>query len=466
PYWVWLAGRDKAAALEAWRAELGTVEEPTLVASNGPGVTASVVPDRVTDCAGADLLREVERVARGAGVTVNTVVQLAWGVVVGQLTGRREVVFGATVAGRPAELAGMEEMLGLFINTLPVRVDLDAAQRVGEALQVLQARQSALLDHQHVGLSEVQRAAGAGATFDTMLAFENYPGDLDVQPLGDELSVTRTELRESTNFAVALGITPADGLEIRLDYRPDLFGRRDAERMARRLVRVLEQVAADPSVRVGEIDLLDASERTAVVEAWNDTARDVDAASVLERFRRWVVETPGAVAVRCGDRSLSYAEVDVWSDVLARGLVARGVGCESRVGLCLPRGVEMVVAQLAVWKAGGAYVPLDPEYPVDRLAFMVADSGARVVLVSEETADRVEGDVVLLDGLAVDSGERLSATVDAGQLAYVIYTSGSTGRPKGVAVAHGSVANLASAMGPVLGIEAGTTALQFASFSF
>ncbi|MFD4511748.1 amino acid adenylation domain-containing protein, partial [Streptomyces sp. NPDC058457] len=360
----------------------------------------------------------------------------------------------------------MEEMLGLFINTLPVRVDLDAAQRVGEALQGLQARQSALLDHQHVGLSEVQRAAGAGATFDTMLAFENYPGDLDVQPFGDGLSVTRTELRESTNFAVALGVTPADGLEIRLDYRPDLFGRRDAERMARRLVRVLEQVAADPTVRVGEIDLLDASERASVVERWNDTAGPVEFGTVLERFRRWVVGAPNAVAVRCGDRSLTYAEVDAWSDALAWGLVARGVGRESRVGLCLPRGVEMVVAQLAVWKAGGAYVPLDPEYPADRLAFMVADSGARLVLVTEATADRLDGDVVLLDGLAIDSGEPVDVSVGPGDLAYVIYTSGSTGRPKGVAVAHGSVANLASAMGPVLGAGPGVTSLQFASFSF
>ncbi|MER7185690.1 amino acid adenylation domain-containing protein [Streptomyces hyaluromycini] len=266
-----------------------------------------------------------------------------------------------------------------------------------------------------------------------------------------------------------LGVRPEDGLTLRLDYRPDAFTADAARALVDRLLRVLEQIADDPTVRVGEIELLDASERTAVVEAWNDTARDVDAACVLERFRRWVVETPGALAVWCGDRSLSYAEVDAWSDVLARGLVARGVGCESRVGLCLPRGVEMVVAQLAVWKAGGAYVPLDPEYPADRLAFMVADSGARLVLVTEETADRLPDDVeaTALGELEVGSGgEPVHVSVEAHQLAYVIYTSGSTGRPKGVAVAHGSVANLASAMRPVLGAGPGVTSLLFASFSF
>ncbi|MFE5923837.1 amino acid adenylation domain-containing protein [Streptomyces sp. NPDC056468] len=466
PYWAWLAGRDTAAALEAWRAELAPVEEPTLVAPAEPSATASVVLDRVTDRTSVELMRALERVARGAGVTLNTVVQLAWGLVLGQLTGRREVVFGATVAGRPAELAGMEAMLGLFINTLPVRVDLDAARSVGESLRALQSRQSALLDHQHVGLSEVQRAAGPGATFDTLLAFENYPGDLDAQPLGDGPALTATELLESTNFALALGVTPADGLAIRLDHRSDVFDHRGALRMARRLVRVLEQMAADPELRLSDLELLDEAERAAVVEEWNATAQQVDTTTVLERVRAWAARTPDAVALWSEGRALSYAEVDARSDALARSLTARGVGRESRVGLCLPRGAELVVAILAVWKAGGAYVPLDPEYPSDRLVFMVADSGAELVLVTPETAGCLSADIetVLLDELESDLG--VLPAVVAGQLAYVIYTSGSTGRPKGVAVAHASVANLASVMRPVLGAGPGVTALQFASFSF
>ncbi|MFG2934253.1 amino acid adenylation domain-containing protein, partial [Streptomyces sp. NPDC048282] len=468
PYWTWLAGRNTSVALQAWRAELAPVEEPTLVAPTEASTTASVVLDRVTDHASVELVHGLERVARGAGVTLNTVVQLAWGLVLGQLTGRREVVFGATVAGRPAELPGMEAMLGLFINTLPVRVDLDAARSVSEVLGALQARQSALLDHQHVGLSEIQRAAGPGATFDTLLAFENYPGDLDAQPLGDGLTVTATELRESTNFALALGVTPDDGLAIRLDYRADVVRRRSALRMARRLVRVLEQIAADRQLLLSDIELLDESERAAVVEEWNATARPTEPGTVVERFRGWAVRTPDATALWFRQQALSYGEVDARSDALARGLVARGVGRESRVGLCLPRGAEMVVALLAVWKAGGAYVPLDPEYPSDRLEFMADDSGAEWVLVTPETADRLSDgvDTVRLDELEIEFGEGPDSAVDPGQLAYVIYTSGSSGRPKGVAVEHASVANLASAMGPVLGVGPGLTALQFASFSF
>ncbi|MER7187823.1 amino acid adenylation domain-containing protein, partial [Streptomyces hyaluromycini] len=290
---------------------------------------------------------------------------------------------------------------------------------------------------------------------------------------GDARGVVRdVSTRRVEDFGVLIdrsgaGSGSGAGIGVTVEANAALHDRAWVRAVHRSLVAFLERVFGDVTAPVRRVPMVgDEDERAAVVERWNDTARDVDAASVLERFRRWVVETPGAVAVRCGDRSLSYAEVDAWSDVVARGLVARGVGRESRVGLCLPRGVEMVVAQLAVWKAGGAYVPLDPEYPADRLAFMVADSGARVVLVSEGTADRMEGDVVLLGELRADSGVSLNVRVGSGDLAYVIYTSGSTGRPKGVAVAHGSVANLASAMGPVLGIEAGTTALQFASFSF
>ncbi|MET9090448.1 AMP-binding protein, partial [Streptomyces sp. NPDC004237] len=347
-------------------------------------------------------------------------------------------------------------------------VDLDAARSVGEALVALQARQSALLDHQHVGLSEVQRAAGPGATFDTLLAFENYPGDPAAQPSVAGLTISGVASRESTSFALALGVRPEDGLTLRLDYRPDAFDGGAARTLIDRVVRALERLAADPEVRLAELELLDESERAVVVEEWNATTHPMEPDTVLDRFRRWAVETPDATAVRSGDQSLSYAELNGRSDAVARGLVARGVGRESRVGLCLPRGTEMVTAVLAVWKAGGAYVPLDPEYPSDRLLFMVADSGAELVLVAEETVDRLSAEVetVLPAELETEFGEGPDSAVDPGQLAYVIHTSGSSGRPKGVAVEHASVANLASVMGPVLGVGPGLTALQFASFSF
>ncbi|WP_407562710.1 amino acid adenylation domain-containing protein [Streptomyces sp. 184] len=465
-YLAWLGRQDKDAAREAWRAELAGADEPTLVAPADPA-RAAVLPEqteaRLTDEATAGLVA----LARGRGLTVNTVVQGAWALVLARLARRGDVVFGATVAGRPAELPGVESMVGLFINTLPVRVVLDGGQRVVEMLADLQGRQSALMGHQHLGLQEVQKLGGPGATFDSLVVYENYPHPPEETAAPDALSIDVLDSREATNYPLTLGIDVADHLEVRVTYRPDLFGAGKADGLARRLVRVLEQVVADPSVRVGDVDVLAAEERSRVVSGWNATELAVPAGSVLDRVGEWVRRSPGAVAVRCGAEALSYGELDARANRLARYLLRLGVGRESRVGLCLPRGVEMVAAILAVWKAGGAYVPLDPAYPADRLAFMVADSGAQVVLSAGDLAP--EG-AVRLDEVAgeigAESAEPPATVVEPGQLAYVIYTSGSTGRPKGVAVPHEGPANLAEAMRPVLGVAQDVTVLQFASFSF
>ncbi|WP_150130614.1 amino acid adenylation domain-containing protein, partial [Streptomyces sp. 150FB] len=265
--------------------------------------------------------------------------------------------------------------------------------------------------------------------------------------------------------------TPA-GLEGLLDYRADLFAEATVEALADRLVRVLEAVVADPDQPVRAIDVLGEEERRRTLVAWNDTAHEVPEASLPELFRAQVTRTPDALAVISDGAELTYAELDARANRLAGHLVERGVGRERVVGLCLPRGLDMVVALFAVWKAGGAYVPLDPDYPVERLGYMVADSGAVAVLGTPETLKELPLDsvqVLLLDEIedmtpSVSNGP--DAMVEPDQLAYVIYTSGSTGRPKGVAIPHRGVTNLAEVMRPVLGVHQGTVALQFASFSF
>ncbi|MFJ2833711.1 amino acid adenylation domain-containing protein, partial [Streptomyces sp. NPDC087263] len=468
-YLAWLARQDKEAARDAWRQELVGAEEPTLVTPGEQSAAAVVASGKAATDAGAELAGRLRDLARGNGLTLNTVIQAAWAVVLGRLTGRHDVVFGATVAGRPADLPGMESMLGLFINTVPVRVHFDPAQSVTAMLTELQDRQSALLDHQHLSLTEIQRLAGPGATFDTIMAFENHPIGAQESPSEGGVRVTGTAMRESTSFPLSLGVHPTDELRLRLDYRPDLFDAEAARALLERLVRVLEQMVADPEALVGRLDVLAEVERARVVEEWNATEAVVPAGSVVDRFEARVVVAPDVVAVRCGEQAVSYGELDRRANRLARFLSSVGVGRESRVALCLPRSVDMVVALLGVWKAGAAFVPLDPEYPVDRLGFMVADSGAEVVLgTAGSLSDVPVGDarVVLLDEADGFSAEPLGMVIVPEQLAYVIYTSGSTGRPKGVAVAHGGVLNLAEAMRPVLGMDAGVVALQFASFSF
>ncbi|MFW6720824.1 amino acid adenylation domain-containing protein [Streptomyces sp. MAR4 CNY-716] len=465
-YLAWLGRQDKAAARDAWRAELAGADEPTLLAP-ADTARAAVLPEQTEARLAAESTAALGVWARGRGLTVNSVVQGAWALVLARLAGRSDVVFGATVAGRPAELPGVESMVGLFINTLPVRVRLDGGQRVADMLAELQGRQSALMGHQHLGLQEIQKLGGAGAAFDSLVVYENYPRPPEEATASDALSIDVLNSREATNYPLTLGVDVAEHLEVRVTYRPDLFEAREAEGLARRVVRVLEQVVADPEVRVGDVEVLDPRERAAVVSEWNATALEVPAGSVLDRFEERVRRAPDVVAVRCGAELLSYGELDAGANRLARYLRRLGVGRESRVGLCLPRGVGMVAAILAVWRAGGAYVPLDPAYPAERLGFMVADSGAQVVLSAGEVApegavrlDEVAGEI------AAESERPLGTVLQPDQLAYVIYTSGSTGRPKGVAVPHRGPANLAEAMRPVLGVTEGVTALQFASFSF
>ncbi|MFJ2833713.1 condensation domain-containing protein, partial [Streptomyces sp. NPDC087263] len=269
-YLAWLRRQDREAARAAWRQALDGVTEPTTVAAldpnNGPVLTRKVLAETGDHLAGA--LRDL---ARSHGVTLNTVLQVAWAQVVGKLSGRRDVVFGAAVAGRPPELAGMADMLGLFINTIPVRVRLHPADSIADLLAVLQAEQSTLLAHQHLGLKEIQRLAGPGATFDTLMAFENFHAGETGPAAPLRLSAATT--RMATTFPLTLGVDPADGLKFWLDYHPDAFDEATARAVAERLVRVLEQMAADPALLVSEVEVLGDVERVRVVEGWNATFR-------------------------------------------------------------------------------------------------------------------------------------------------------------------------------------------------
>ncbi|WP_190078798.1 AMP-binding protein, partial [Streptomyces daghestanicus] len=281
------------------------------------------------------------------------------------------------------------------------------------------------------------RSLSRNPLFQVMLALQNVPEaawdlpGLRVTPLPP---IAEPPARFDLSFSLAerRGADGAPGgLGGGILYAADLFDASTVRSLGDRLVRVLEQIAADPQVRLSEIDVLDADERARVTEEWNATGRPVDPALVPELVAQWAARTPESAAVRCGSVELSYAELDARANRLARSLRERGVGVESRVGLRLARGVDMVVAIVAVWKAGAAYVPLDPEYPADRLAFMVASSEAAPVIDEAWLADAGEA----LAAGSAGPGEPLDVPSDPQRLAYVIYTSGSTGRPKGVAVA-------------------------------
>ncbi|MFD5650507.1 amino acid adenylation domain-containing protein [Streptomyces sp. NPDC127039] len=452
-----LAGTDSEAASDAWRRHLSGLDQATLVAPADPArqpVTAEVVELPL----GVGLSDALRRFARGCGVTPNTVLSAAWALSLSALTGRDDVVFGATVSGRPEDVPGVDHMIGMFMNTLPFRVTLRPGEPLRDLLVRTQREHAELLPHHYLGLGRIQQTTGLGTLFDTLYVYRNTPlDDAAREEAVDRHGIGWTHSVDGTHYPLTLAVTPGPSLELTLAYRPDLYDAATAGALVRRLRRLLEQFADGGGTPVGRLHALAADERTALLELGDDTGHEVSALPLIDRFARQAAATPHTTALVFEDEALSYRELDERASRLARALIARGAGPERVVALGLPRSADFVVALFAVLKTGAAYLPLDLDHPVDRLATMVEDAGPLCLVTSTAVAGRVP-DVAGVPALVLDapstvvelaacSGapvaeEELTAPRDGRHPAYLIYTSGSTGRPKGVVVPYAGLVNM------------------------
>ncbi|MFE9421944.1 amino acid adenylation domain-containing protein [Kitasatospora sp. NPDC006697] len=420
----------------------------------------------------AELHAGLLELARQHGVTLFMVMHGAVATLLSRLGGGSDIPIGSAVSGRTDE--ALDELVGFFVNTLVIRTDLTGDPTFGELLARVKEAGLGAFGHQDVPFERLveelapARSLARHPLFQTVLTMENS-GNAALELAGLEVELLDVS-RPGAKFDldVIIGETFAEGgpagLRGSLTVAADLFEESAAGVFAERLVRVLAAVVADPRVRVSEVDVLGAAERSLVLEEWNASAVELDAALVPELFARRVALVPDAVAVVAGGERVSFAELDARANRLAHFLLSQGAGPERVVGLVLDRSVELVTALLAVWKVGGAYLPLDPAYPVERLAFMLGDARAAVVLGTSEVVDDLpaaRGRVVAVDDpvtAARIAGQPSTAPeleVTGDQLAYVIYTSGSTGRPKGVGVTHAGLANYVRTVPERLGLEGG-----------
>ncbi|MER7895670.1 non-ribosomal peptide synthase/polyketide synthase [Streptomyces sp. NPDC096046] len=462
-YLEWLAAQDTARAEHHWRDTLAGFAVPTELPRDRRPADAHRASSSgtVRVALGEEVSARLRDTAQRAGLTVNTVLQGAWGLLLHHYGGGDDVVFGTTVSGRPAELPGVTSMVGLFINTLPTRLRIDRDRPLLEWLRQVQADQSEARRHDFVSLAQVQtwsEVPGGTSLFDSIVVFENYPFDAGALARHG-LAVEQERDVEPTNYPLSVVVAPGDDVTVTLDYDPAAFDATTVEGIGASLRTLLTQVAADATAdrRLADLALLEPAGGRRLLDRLAGPGAKLPRRTLADAFAAQAARTPDATAVSAGADRLTYRQLDERANRLARLLIEAGAGPERFVALALPRTADLIVALLAVLKSGAAYQPVDPGHPEERIAFLFEDVRPDAVITCADTSARLPDGpytTIALDdpGCAARLAAASAAPVGDGERrarllpdhpAYVIHTSGSTGRPKGVVVSHASVVALA-----------------------
>jgi surfactin family lipopeptide synthetase C len=472
-YIGWLQRQDRAAAERFWREELVGFSASIRLGIDSFGGSAAGVNEQQDLEISESFSARLTTFARHHRVTLNTLFQGAWALLLGRYSGEDDIVFGVSSSGRPPELEGVEETIGLFLRTLPARTILSREQNALSVLEQLQERQTARELHGHVGLTEIQtwsEVPRGTPLFESLFIFENYPhGAPNVLDASLEISDIRSY--ERTHYPLSVAVIPGERIAVQVSYNRGRFEQEAMARLLGHYQRLLEGIAAKPDARLSELPLFDDAERNRVLLDWNETSRDYAKDVLLhELIEAQVERTPDAVAVVFEDQRLTYREVNRRANQLAHRLRKFGVGPEVIVGVFAERSVEMVVGLVATLKAGGAYLPLDPSYPGERLAFMLGDAQPTIVLVQRSLAVKLPqyaGEIIFLeDDFSTESDANPINLTQPENLAYVIYTSGSTGRPKGVMNTHRGICNRLLWMQETYQLSVDERVLQKTPFTF
>ncbi|WP_316250510.1 non-ribosomal peptide synthetase [Tsukamurella columbiensis] len=468
-YFTWLQGRDIEAACAAWAAELEGLAEPTLLAralGRRPGTPAGADGgpsgegrDEVRATIPDNLNAAVTRLAGKLGTTTGALLQATWAIALGGATGLGDVVFGSVQSGRPAQLDGVEDLVGLLITTAPVRVALDPRATVRDLARGVQEQYVRLLDHQHLGLTGITRVTGRDELFDSLFVVENYPSTAGATIPGTDIEVVDVRGDDATHYPLHVAVVPGKTMHVRAGFRTDALDRAAVEELIDRWRRVLTAAVTRPDARLADVDGTGEAERL-LVRRWGGAIGGVPARTLPELFARRAAARPKSLAVAGDGTRLTYAELDALSNRWARHFLAAGVGRGDVVAVTAPRSVGFVAVVLGVAKAGAAFLPIDATTPRERVEAMFADVHPALE-VDGALLDAGPGDVA--DG-ALSDDERPELT--AQDAAYVIFTSGSTGVPKGVVVTHAGLADLVRSFVDELDLGPGTRMLHNSSVGF
>ncbi|KAA6451959.1 non-ribosomal peptide synthetase [Bacillus swezeyi] len=450
-YIEWLDEQDHKQAAAYWRDYLDGYEGQTVLLKEQPSNQAKgYEKGEHAFRLGKELTEEIKRAANRHQVTVNTWIQTAWGLLLQRYNGNHDVVFGTVVSGRPADIPGIESMVGLFINTIPVRIDTQPEMTVAQVLKMNQERALASQPYETYPLYEIQaQTEQKQQLINHIMVFENYPVEEQMEHMKHDhgaLDIIDFHLEEHTHYDFNFIVMPAGETDIHFVYNATVYDQASVERMQAHFMQIIKQMVNDPAIGVQELDMLAADERSLLIETFNDTLAEYPKEKTIHQlFEEQAERTPEQVAIVFEDKKLTYRQLNERANQLARTLRAKGVRADRLTAIISKHNIELVVGILAVLKAGGAYVPIDPDYSEHRIQYILDDSNAEIVLTQSHLQQRLAhaGTIVQLDEESSyhEDASNLEPLSHANHLAYVIYTSGSTGKPKGVLIEHQGLTN-------------------------
>ncbi|MCG7317691.1 non-ribosomal peptide synthetase [Brevibacillus laterosporus] len=472
----WLEKQDQEASLQYWTKYMKDYEHQAVLQKDGAtNEKMEFLPKQYHFSFDRTLTQQLQQIAQNNQVTLPIIFQTIWGLALQKYNSSNDVIFGSVVSGRPSELLGIERMVGLFINTLPLRIHTKTDQSFSEVVKAVHQGTLSSQQYEHVPLYEIQNHSELKQDlFDHIVVIENYPlveelkKNSVMQKVG--FSVLSVEMFEPTNYDLTIMVQPREEIHVRLDYNAAVFTTALMKRIEGHLKQIAVCVANNPNAALKDITMLTQEEYHHVVVELNDTKTEYPDKTIHELFVEQVEKTPDHIAVVLENKHLTYRQLDAKSNQLARFLRNKGIGPDRLVGLMMDRSIEMIIGILGILKSGGAFVPIDPAYPAERISYMLENSDVQILLTQQHLMHKNPSPIEIVDiqdsSIMLESMDHVANQNTSNDLFYIIYTSGTTGKPKGVMLEHKNMVNLMQFTFAKTNIQYKEKVLQYTTCSF